>query len=63
MIFVLGGGFPLVLVLALAKWLPKSPRFLAARQTLSPRDIALLRRLDIDPAMDQPVDVAKGNPV
>jgi AAHS family 4-hydroxybenzoate transporter-like MFS transporter len=42
---------------------PESPRFLATRQTLSPRDLALLRRLDIDPAGDQPVDVAKGNPV
>jgi MFS transporter, AAHS family, 4-hydroxybenzoate transporter len=62
-IFLLGGGFPLLLVLALAKWLPESPRFLAARKTLSPHDIALLRRLDIDPATDQPVDVATGNPV
>jgi AAHS family 4-hydroxybenzoate transporter-like MFS transporter len=62
-IFLLGGAFPLVLVLALAKWLPESPRFLAARRTLSPRDVALLRRLDIEPEAEQPVDVAKGNPV
>ncbi len=62
-IFLLGGGFPLILVLALAMWLPESPRFLASRQALSARDIALLRRLDIDPDTDQPVDVAKANPV
>src|SRR5882757_3727182 len=49
MIFVLGGVFPLVLVVALALWLPESPRFLAASQNLSPRDAALLRRLDITP--------------
>jgi AAHS family 4-hydroxybenzoate transporter-like MFS transporter len=63
MIFLLGGAFPLILVLALAKWLPESPRFLAARRTLLPRDAALLRRLAIDPETAQPVDVAKGNPV
>jgi AAHS family 4-hydroxybenzoate transporter-like MFS transporter len=63
MIFVLGGVFPLVLVLALALWLPESPRFLAARQTLSPRDAALLRRLDITPERNDAVDVARGNPV
>src|ERR1700733_1187357 len=37
-IFIIGGAFPLVLVVALALWLPESPRFLAARQTLSPRE-------------------------
>ena len=31
MIFIIGGVFPLVLVLALAIWLPESPRFLAAQ--------------------------------
>jgi MFS transporter, AAHS family, 4-hydroxybenzoate transporter len=62
-IFVLGGAFPLVLVPALALWLPESPRFLAARQTRSPRHIALLRRLDIAPTHSGPVDIARGNPV
>ena len=46
MIFVLGGAFPLLLVPALALWLPESPRFLTARENLSPRHAALLRRLD-----------------
>jgi AAHS family 4-hydroxybenzoate transporter-like MFS transporter len=63
MILVLGGVFPLVLVLALALWLPESPRFLAARQNLSARDAALLRRLDIVPDRNDAVDVARGNPV
>jgi MFS family permease len=49
MIFILGGAFPLLLVVALALWLPESPRFLAARQTVSPRHAALLQRLDIAP--------------
>jgi AAHS family 4-hydroxybenzoate transporter-like MFS transporter len=63
-IFVLGGVFPLVLVLALALWLPESPRFLAARQNLSPRHAALLQRLDIAPIeTGHHVDVAQGNPV
>ena len=62
-IFILGGGFPLVLVLALALWLPESPRFLAARQTLSPRQAALLQRLEIVPAPGETVDVARGNPI
>jgi len=62
-IFVLGGVFPLLLVPALAIWLPESPRFLAARATVSARHIALLRRLDIDPAQREAVDVARGNPV
>jgi MFS transporter, AAHS family, 4-hydroxybenzoate transporter len=62
-IFVLGGVFPLVLVLALALWLPESPRFLAARQNLSARDAALLRRLDIVPEPTEAVDIARGNPI
>src|ERR1700689_38225 len=41
MIFMIGGVFPLVLVLALAIWLPESPRFLAARQNLAPRHAAV----------------------
>jgi AAHS family 4-hydroxybenzoate transporter-like MFS transporter len=63
MIFVLGGAFPLLLVPALALWLPESPRFLANRDNLSPRHAALLRRLDIVPTRSGPVDVAQGNPV
>ena len=63
MIFMIGGVFPLVLVLALAVWLPESPRFLAARQNLSPRHAAVLQRLDIVRAGDGDVDVARGNPI
>jgi MFS transporter, AAHS family, 4-hydroxybenzoate transporter len=55
--------FPLVLVPALALWLPESPRFLAARENLSPRHAALLRRLDIVPTQSDSVDIARGNPV
>jgi MFS transporter, AAHS family, 4-hydroxybenzoate transporter len=62
-IFILGGVFPLILVPALALWLPESPRFLAARENLSPRHAALLRRLDIVPTQSGPVDIARGNPV
>jgi MFS transporter, AAHS family, 4-hydroxybenzoate transporter len=62
-IFILGGVFPLLLVLALALWLPESPRFLARKQNLSPSHAALLRRLDIAPAHAGTVDVAQGNPV
>ena len=62
-IFIVGGVFPLVLVLALALWLPESPRFLARKQNLSPRQAALLHRLDIAPTQDHAVDVAQGNPV
>jgi AAHS family 4-hydroxybenzoate transporter-like MFS transporter len=64
-IFVLGGLFPLVLVAALLVWLPESPRFLIARGNLSPRDQALLRRLDLDGAQAQehPLDIARGNPI
>lgn len=62
-IFVLGGAFPLLLVLALALWLPESPRFLVKRQNLSSSHTALLRRLDVAPAHAEAVDVAHGNPV
>jgi AAHS family 4-hydroxybenzoate transporter-like MFS transporter len=62
-IFLLGGVFPLVLVVALALWLPESPRFLAASQNLSPRQAALLRRLDIAPTPGEAVDIARGNPI
>jgi AAHS family 4-hydroxybenzoate transporter-like MFS transporter len=62
-IFVIGGVFPLLLVVVLALWLPESPRFLAARTTLSPRHSALLERLDIAPADSKAVDITRGNPV
>ncbi len=65
MIFVLGGVFPLLLVPVLAIWLPESPRFLARKANLSPRQAALLQRLDIAPERGEahPIDIAEGNPV
>ena len=63
MIFVLGGIFPLALLPVLVFWLPELPRFLAARQNLSARNAALLRRLDITSAQSDVVDVARGNPI
>ena len=62
-IFILGGAFPLILVAALAIWLPESPRFLARKQNLAPHHASLLERLGIGPSPDTPVDVAQGNPV
>ena len=64
-IFILGGVFPLVLVAVLALWLPESPRFLACKGNLSPRQAALLERLDITPGQVElhPVDIAHGNPI
>jgi AAHS family 4-hydroxybenzoate transporter-like MFS transporter len=63
MIFLIGGAFPLLLVVLLAIWLPESPRFLAARENLAPRHAAVLQRLDIAPARGHEVDVARGNPI
>jgi AAHS family 4-hydroxybenzoate transporter-like MFS transporter len=64
-IFLIGGAFPLVLLLIMALWLPESPRFLATRHDLTPRDRALLQRLGITPGQTQghAVDVARGNPI
>jgi AAHS family 4-hydroxybenzoate transporter-like MFS transporter len=64
-IFLIGGVVPLALVVVMALWLPESPRFLARRGNLSPRQAALLKRLDIDPDQAEPhvIDVAQGNPV
>jgi MFS transporter, AAHS family, 4-hydroxybenzoate transporter len=64
-VFLLGGIVPLLMVAALALWLPESPRFLAARGELSPRQAALLRRLDIMPGQGAvgALDVARGNPI
>lgn len=63
MIVVLGGMFPLALLPVLALWLPESPRFLASREDLSPRNAALLRRLDITSERSDAVDVARSNPI
>src|SRR5215475_13113953 len=62
-IFIIGGVFPLILVAALAIWLPESPRFLARRQNLAPHHASLLERLNVAPQQGDPVDVARGNPV
>jgi AAHS family 4-hydroxybenzoate transporter-like MFS transporter len=64
-VFVVGGVVPLLLVAAMALWLPESPRFLVAKGRLSPRQAALLRRLGIAPSAggDGGLDLARGNPV
>jgi len=64
-VFVLGGIVPLLLVIALALWLPESPRFLAAKRNLSPREATFLQRLDIKPgeAAVEGLDLARGNPI
>jgi MFS transporter, AAHS family, 4-hydroxybenzoate transporter len=64
-IFVIGGVFPLVLILIIALWLPESPRFLAGNANLSARQQALLQRLDIMPGQEAAagLDLARGNPV
>lgn len=64
-IFILGGAFPLVLFVFMAIFMPESPRFLARRGNLTPRQEALFRRLDIDPMTlhADAVDIARGNPV
>jgi AAHS family 4-hydroxybenzoate transporter-like MFS transporter len=64
-IFILGGAFPLVLLLVTALFLPESPRFLAARASLAPRQRALLQRLGVAPGQAGPlaVDIARANPV
>ena len=64
-IFLLGGGFPLVLLLIMALWLPESPRFLAARANLAGRDRALLLRLGITPVPGDRhgLDLARDNPI
>jgi AAHS family 4-hydroxybenzoate transporter-like MFS transporter len=63
-IFVVGGIFPLGLLLVMALWLPESPRFLAAKADLAPRHQALLQRLEITHGgVGHTVDVAAGNPI
>jgi len=64
-VFFVGGVVPLVMVAVLAVWLPESPRFLATKASLSPREAALLQQLDIAPVQgaDHGFDIAKGNPI
>src|SRR5579871_4566803 len=64
-IFLIGGVIPLALVAVVALWLPESPRFLARKPTLTPREEALLRRLGISPGQEAlaGLDIAGGNPV
>jgi AAHS family 4-hydroxybenzoate transporter-like MFS transporter len=64
-IFVLGGVGPLLLLPILAFWLPESPRFLAQKANLSPRQAALLNILGIAPGQTGPqvFDLARGNVV
>ncbi len=64
-IFVLGGAFPLVLLLVMAVWLPESPRFLAQRAELAPHHRAVLDRLGVVhiPGAAQPIDIAASNPI
>ena len=65
MIFVIGGVFPLLLLVITGLWLPESPRLLATRATLAPRQHALLQRLGIAPSPGgaHTIDVARGNPI
>ena len=64
-VFLVGGIVPIVLVVAMALWLPESPRFLATKSNLSVREAALLQRLDVAPASgsDHGLDLAQGNPI
>jgi AAHS family 4-hydroxybenzoate transporter-like MFS transporter len=64
-VFLVGGIVPLVLIVVMALWLPESPRFLATKSNLSPRQAELLRRLDVTPVQgaDHGIDIARGNPV
>jgi AAHS family 4-hydroxybenzoate transporter-like MFS transporter len=64
-IFILGGVFPLALLLIMALWLPESPRFLVARANLGARDRTLLARLGITPGRGEQhgADIARENPV
>lgn len=62
-IFVLGAAFPLTLFLAMALWLPESPRFLARQAALSPRQAALLAHLGVQPGTTEAIDLATSNPV
>ena len=63
-IFIVGGVVPLLIFVALLLWLPESPRFLAAKGSLSPREAALLQRLDVRPGQSAAaLDLASSNPI
>jgi len=64
-VYIVGGVVPLLMVVALAVWLPESPRILAARNNLSPRQAALLQRLGITPGSGSAagLDLPQGNPI
>ena len=63
-IFIVGGIVPLLILVALVLWLPESPRFLAAKGSLSPREAALLQRLDVRPGQSAAaLDLANSNPI
>jgi len=64
-IFAVGGLLPLAMLPPLALWLPESPRFLAAKTALKPREAALLHGLGIAPgrAGGAGFDLAGSNPV
>ena len=64
-IFVLGGAFPLALLLLMALGLPESPRHLATRANLASRQQAVLQRLGIAPGArpGDSVDITRGNPI
>src|SRR5204863_10111195 len=63
-LYIVGGIVPLLMVVALALWLPESPRFLAAKANLTPREATLLRRLDIRPGQSAgALDLAVGHPI
>ena len=64
-IFVLGGLFPLVLVFVMAFFMPESPRYLAQRGRLAPRDRLVLERLGLsaDGTDTKTFDIARSNPV
>ena len=63
-IFIVGGVVPLLIFVALLLWLPESPRFLAAKGSLTPRQTALLQRLDVRPSQSTAgLDLASSNPI
>jgi AAHS family 4-hydroxybenzoate transporter-like MFS transporter len=64
-VFALGGIVPLAMLPVLWVWLPESPRFLVAKDDLSERQAALLRKLGIapGPAGAGQVDIARDNPI
>ncbi|HUB10460.1 MAG TPA: MFS transporter [Acetobacteraceae bacterium] len=64
-IYILGGGFPLVLLAIAALWLPESPRFLATQERIAPHHHTLLQGLAIAPSPGQrhAIGVPDANPL